>query len=112
MALCISNDNSMMATIHEYNHKYKVFIYDLENNVIQNEIEIDNYSIYDMFHIDFSCNNRYLAISNDVSKIAFIKPANLKNPEIQTDTNRNTHIYFSNGDLSITYVNNKGEIVF
>ena len=102
-----------MASIHWYNKKWKVFIYDLENNVIQNEIEIDlNIEFSTDLQIDFSCKNRYLAISSCGNTIEYIKLVNYKIPDIQTDTNRNTQIYFSNGDQSITYVNNNQEIVF
>ena len=58
----------MMASIHLYNEKWKLFIYDLENNVIQNEIEIDlNIELSTELQIDFSCNNRYLAFSKNDS---------------------------------------------
>ena len=109
MAVCISHDNSMMASIHHHHQKKKVFLYDLENKIIQDEFRIIG---KEKFHIDISCNNQYLVITNNDKFIAYKKLVNKKITTIQTETHRNTHIYFSNGDQSIIYVNDNQEIVF
>ena len=63
----------MMATCHRHDNKNKVFIYDMENNVIQDEITIEG---EEMCHIDFSCNDRYLAIAKNDNSIAYKKLVN------------------------------------